>query len=79
MNIFPVKMPTHFNNPEFSDIDLVLRDPTGRTRTRPAHQVILADNSQFFRGLLSGSFREARQRQVMVEVPNIDEALTLIA
>jgi hypothetical protein len=73
-----MQSPTHFNNPEFSDLDLVLREPTGLIYTLPAHRVILADNSEFFRGLLSGSFRESRQRQIAVTVPNINEALKLL-
>lgn len=71
-------MQNHFNNPEFSDIELILRDTTGDSTLIYAHRVILADNSEFFRSMMTCQFREAGQRRVVVEVPNFDQARHLI-
>jgi hypothetical protein len=71
-------MAVYFNTPEFSDLDLTLRDPTGKTSTFPAHRVVLASASEFFRTLLAGPFHESGQRAVTVEVPNIERAVDLV-
>lgn len=64
--------------PHLSDLELVLRDPIGQTRTLPVHRVVLAMNSEFFQSMLTGSFRESHQHQIVVEVPDIDKAVKLI-
>jgi hypothetical protein len=65
--------------PNFSDVDLILRDPTGQTKTLPVHKVILAMNSEFFRVMLTGSFRESNERSITMEVPDVDEAVKLVS
>lgn len=62
----------------FSDLELVLRDLTGQTKTLPVHRVILAMHSEFFQTLLTGPFRESREHEIVVEVPNIDMAVKLL-
>lgn len=71
-------MEVFFNTPNFSDIDVILRDPTGKTQTIQAHRLVLIGNSEFFRGLLMGRFREAGQRDVTVEVPDLTVAVELL-
>jgi hypothetical protein len=68
----------YFNTPDFSDLTLTLRDPAGTTTTVAVHKVILASSSEFFKGLLSGPFREAGANAVTVEVPDIPMALDLL-
>lgn len=72
------RMAVYFNTPDFSDLDLTLHDPTGKTTTFPAHRVVLASASEFFRKLLVGPFHEAGKRAVTVEVPDLERAVELV-
>uniref|UniRef100_A0A8D8F137 Kelch-like protein 26 n=2 Tax=Culex pipiens TaxID=7175 RepID=A0A8D8F137_CULPI len=58
-----------FNDPELSDVAIVLDnddglDTTGATKTFHAHRVILATMSDYFRSMLFGSFVEATKKEI---------------
>lgn len=58
-----------FNDPELSDVAIVLdnddgQDTTGETKTFHGHRVILATMSDYFRSMLFGSFVEATKKEI---------------
>lgn len=71
-------MQAFYNNPEFSDITVILRDPAGHEESILAHRVILAAKSEFFKTMLTSNFREGHQSQIMVEVPTLEMGTQLL-
>jgi hypothetical protein len=72
------EMQSYFNNPEFSDIQLLLRDADGHEKTIHAHRLVLANKSDFFKTLFTTQFKEHNQATISVEVPTIEAAVNLI-
>ncbi|XP_038106672.1 kelch repeat and BTB domain-containing protein 8 [Culex quinquefasciatus] len=60
---------TLFNDPELSDVAIVLDNDEGdgtsaETKTFHGHRVILATVSDYFRSMLYGSFVEATKKEI---------------
>jgi hypothetical protein len=64
--------------PHLSDLTVILKDPTGQTKTVATHKVILAMKSEFFLAMLTGPFRESGESRITVEVSDLDAATKLI-
>ena len=77
--IYPSRMESQFNNPEFSDVTLdLVNTETKEHKSIYSHKVILSAHSDFFHRLFQPGFREANQTKVHVEVPDINMAERLI-
>jgi len=72
-------MDSLYNQSDFSDVTLILIDQsTHEKKSIHAHKAILANCSEYFRGLFSSKFKEGLQHTIEIEVPTVDLAIKLI-
>lgn len=70
-------MESLFNNPFLSDVIIILEDPITKLSLN-LHKAILFQNSQYFQKLFLSKYKESKQHEIILHVPDVTEATTLL-